>query len=220
MLPKVIVQNSVSLDGSLTDFDVNMPLHYQIASDFKADMHLVGSNTAKIGIDIFLEKIPEETDTDFKKPEKPGQLWAIPDTTGKLKHLLHVFRQSEYCKDVVILASQATPEDYLTYLKERNYDFHIVGEEKCDLSQAMELLTREYNIETIVTDSGSILSNLLIKQGLVTEISLLIHPIIVGEKSYNIFSHIKDNLNVILTKKEFLNNEFVWLVFQVHLTGS
>lgn len=213
MISKVVIHNSVSLDGSLTDFDVNLPLHYQIAGSFNADMHLVGSNTAKIGIEMFLEKIPEETDADFKKPEKQGQLWAIPDTSGKLKGLLHVFRQSEYCQDVVILASQKTPEEYIQYLKERNYNYHVVGEDKCNLRQALELLNEEYKIKTILADSGAILSNLLIDQGLVSEISILIHPIIVGNKSYNMFSHIRDQLKFNLIKQELLNEEFVWLVF-------
>ena len=118
MLPKVIVHNSTSLDGSLTKFEVNMPLHYQIVGRFNADMHLVGSNTVKIGIDLFLKEIPQETQEDFKKPNKEGILWAIPDTTGKLKGLLHILRQSEYCKDVVILISEDTSEEYIAYLKE------------------------------------------------------------------------------------------------------
>ena len=105
MLPKVIVHNSVSIDGSLINFEVNMSLHYRIAGDFDAEMHLVGSNTAKSGIDLFLKEIPKETPDDFKKPNKEGILWVIPDTTGKMKGLLHILRQSEYCKDVIILIS-------------------------------------------------------------------------------------------------------------------
>jgi 2,5-diamino-6-(ribosylamino)-4(3H)-pyrimidinone 5'-phosphate reductase len=97
MLPNLIVHNSVSVDGSLINFEVNMPLHYKIARAFNADMHLVGSNTAKIGIDLFLKEIPPESKDDFKKPTKNGIPWVIPDTTGKMKGLLHILRQSEYC---------------------------------------------------------------------------------------------------------------------------
>lgn len=173
MLPKVIVHNSVSLDASLTKFEVNMPLHYQIVGRFNADMLLVGSNTAKSGIDLFFKEIPQETQEDFRKPNKEGILWAIPDTTGKLMRLLHVLRQSEYCKDVVILVSEKTPKEYLGYLKEREYDFHVVGENSCNLKQTLELLNKRYNVKVLLTDTGSILSNLLLKQGLVSEVSLL-----------------------------------------------
>jgi 2,5-diamino-6-(ribosylamino)-4(3H)-pyrimidinone 5'-phosphate reductase len=214
MLPKVIVHNSVSLDGSLTNFKVNMPIHYRIAESFKGDIHLVGSNTAKTGIDMFLVKIPKETQADFKKPDKEGILWAIPDTTGKLKDLLHIFRQSEYCKDVVILVSQKAPKEYISYLKERNYDYHIIGEDKCNLKRALKLLNEKYNAKKILTDTGCILSNLLINQGLISEISLLVHPVIVGRRSYNMFGNIANNTQLALIKKEFLEEQFIWIKYK------
>jgi 2,5-diamino-6-(ribosylamino)-4(3H)-pyrimidinone 5'-phosphate reductase len=215
MLPKVIVHNSISIDGSLLNFEVNMPLHYQIAGGFKADMHLVGSNTVKVGIDLFLKEIPRETEFDYKKPDKNGILWAVPDTTGKLNGLLHVIRQSEYCKDVVILISEKTPKEYVIYLKERNYDNYIVGGDKCNLKRALELLNKKYYAKKILTDTGSILSNLLIKQGLVSEISLLVHPVIVGKKSYNMFGNIEENLKLELVKKESFGKGYVWNLFQI-----
>ena len=55
MLPKVIIHNSVSLDGSLTDFEPNMALHYQIAGNYKPDAHLIGSNTVKVGTELYGE---------------------------------------------------------------------------------------------------------------------------------------------------------------------
>ncbi len=215
MLPKVVIHNSISLDGSLTDFDVNMPLHYQIAGSFKADMYLVGSNTAKIGIDLFMEEIPQEKEDDIKKPDKKGMLWAIPDSTGKLKGLLHIFRQSDYCKDVIIFVSETTPSNYISYLEERNYDYHVIGENKCDLKKALKCLKELYDAKIILTDTGSILSNLLLEQGLAAQISLLVHPIIVGKKSYNMFSNIITSLKLNLIKKEFLDQNHIWLLFEV-----
>jgi 2,5-diamino-6-(ribosylamino)-4(3H)-pyrimidinone 5'-phosphate reductase len=49
MLPKVIIHNSVSLDGSLVDFEPDMGLHYDIAGGFKPQAHLVGSSTVRVG---------------------------------------------------------------------------------------------------------------------------------------------------------------------------
>jgi len=215
MLPKVIVHNSVSIDGSLINFEVNLPLHYKIAGGFKADMHLVGSNTVKIGLDLFSKEIPQETQDDFKKPNKKGILWAIPDTTGKMKGLLHVLRRSEYCKDVIVLISEKTSKEYIEYLKKRNYDYYVVGENKCNLRQGLELLNEKYNTKTILTDTGSILSNLLIKQGLVSEISLLIHPVVVGKKAYNMFAYLDENLKLESIKNESFENGYVWNLYQI-----
>jgi 2,5-diamino-6-(ribosylamino)-4(3H)-pyrimidinone 5'-phosphate reductase len=46
MLPKVIVYNSVSVDGAIKDFDVDIALHYEVLGKLGADALLVGSNTA------------------------------------------------------------------------------------------------------------------------------------------------------------------------------
>jgi 2,5-diamino-6-(ribosylamino)-4(3H)-pyrimidinone 5'-phosphate reductase len=216
MIPKIIIHNSVSLDGSLTNFEVNMPLHYQLAGRFKADMHLVGSNTAKTGVTMFLQNVPKEKKEDLKKPkDKQGIPWAIPDSKAALKGLLHVMRQSEYCKDVVIFVSENTPKDYVDYLKEREYDYFVCGKKECDLRRVLELLSKEYVAKTILTDTGSILSNLLIEQGLASQISMLVHPVIVGKKSYNMFANIDSNIKLKLVKKEFFENRYLWLVYEV-----
>lgn len=215
ILPKVIVHNSVSLDGSLTNFEANLPLHYQIAGGFGADLHLVGSTTARTGMEVFLSGIPEERVTDLRKPDREGMLWAIPDSRGKLQGLLHVFRQSDYCRDVVILVSGTTPGEYIRYLEERRYDHFVVGEDKCDLKRSLELLKETYGADTILTDTGSVLSNLLIRQGLVAEISLLVHPEIVGARSCNMFKHLDGPLDLNLVKKESFEGGYLWLLYTV-----
>jgi len=216
-LPKIILHNSISIDGSLTNFEPHMGLHYQIAANYKPDAHLIGSNTIKTGIELFGEEIPPEENFDFKKQERNINLpyWVIIDTHGSLKGLLHTCRRFEFCKDVIVLVSESTPKIYLNHLKKRNYDYHIVGINKVNLIQALELLLKKYKIKTVLTDTGKILSNLLLNQDLVCEISLLIHPIIVGKESYNMFCDVIKNLNLKLLKKEVLYEQYVWLVYKI-----
>jgi 2,5-diamino-6-(ribosylamino)-4(3H)-pyrimidinone 5'-phosphate reductase len=217
MLPKIIIHNSISIDGSLTNFEPNMGLHYQIAENYKPDIHLIGSNTIKKGIDLYGEGVPPEEKRDFKKQERDKNLpyWVIIDTKGSLKGLLHTCRRFEFCKDVIVFVSDKTPKTYLKYLKERDYDYYIVGKNHVDLKKALELLSNKYKVKTILTDTGRILSNLLLNMGLVGEISLLIHPIIVGKKSYNIFIDIDSNIKLKLIKKQVLEKEYIWLVYSV-----
>ena len=217
MLPKVIIHNSVSLDGSLTGFEPKMGLHYQIAGNYKPAVHLIGSNTAKVGVKLFGNGVPPEEETDFEKPKRDKSLpyWAIPDTQGILKVILHVCRRFEFCKDVVVLISEATPKDYVEYLEQREYNSYVVGKHHVDLRQALELLSAEFKAKKVLTDTGRILGNLLLEQGLVDEVSLLVHPIIVGEKSYNIFGNISKNPALKLQKQETLENGYAWLVYKV-----
>lgn len=217
MLPKVIVHNAVSLDGSLTGFPADLPLYYRLSEEFGAGMHLVGSNTARTGIEMFYPEIPPEREEDRRKPGREGILWTIPDSRAQLQGLLHVFRQMEYCRDAVIFVSGTTPAAYTRYLREREYDHFIVGKDTVDLKQALELLHETYGVTTVLTDTGSILSNLLLTQGLVDEISLLVHPVVVGKGSYPLFRHMDRPIHLRLTKSETFDGGYVWLVYKVLL---
>jgi 2,5-diamino-6-(ribosylamino)-4(3H)-pyrimidinone 5'-phosphate reductase len=217
ILPKIILHNSISIDGSLTDFEPNMELHYKIASLYKPEAHIIGSNTIKKGIELFGEGISPEEKNDFERPERSVNLpyWVIIDTNGSLEGLLHTCRRFEFCRDVVILVSESTSKLYLKHLKERNYDYHIVGKNHVDLKKAIDLLSKKYRIKTILTDTGKILGNILLNKKLVSEISLLIHPIIVGKKSYNMFDGVTKDIKLTLIKNEILENQFIWLVYKV-----
>jgi 2,5-diamino-6-(ribosylamino)-4(3H)-pyrimidinone 5'-phosphate reductase len=217
MLPKVILHNSISIDGSLSSFEPHMELHYRIAGMFKPEMHLIGSHTIAAGIELYCEGVPPEESSDFEKPHRNKALpyWAVVDSKGKLEGMLHTCRRFDMCRDVIVVVTQTTPQRYLRYLNERQYEYCSVGSDHVDLRKALNLLSKTYQVKTILTDTGRILRNLLLTQGLVDEISLLIHPVIVGKTSYNMFSDIEKNLDVTLVKCERLEKQYVWLVYQV-----
>ena len=216
MLPNIILHNSISVDGSLTDFNANMELHYQIGGKYKPDVHLIGSNTIKVGIETYGNATLEEKD-DFIKPLRNEKLpyWVIIDTKGILQNLLHEVRRFEFCKDVVVLISKNTPNEYIEYLKKRDYYFHIIGKENIILKKSLEFLFDEYKVKTILTDCGKILGNLLLNQGLVNEISLLLHPVIVGDNSYNIFNNVNKKISLKLLKNEVFDKDLIWLSYKV-----
>ncbi len=215
MLPKVIIHNSVSLDGSLTNFEPNMEVHYRIAGEFRPQITLIGSVTAKMGVQMFGGCPPEEK-SDFEEPKRNKSLpvWAIIDTQGAMQGILHAARRFEYAKSVVVVISEKTPLDYVQYLKERNYPFFVVGKDKVNLERALELLSEKFSAQRILTDTGSVLSNLLLEQRLVSEVSLLVHPIVVGKTSYNMFSSIHKPFSMKLVKAKTLEAGLVWLVYR------
>ncbi len=215
--PKVILHSSVSLDGSLLGFDVDMAAHYQIAGSYAADVHLIGSNTVEAGIKMFCPQVPKEEDSDFQKPPRDSKmpLWVILDTAGKLQGLHHMSRRLEYCRDIVILVSRKTPKSYLRHLQERNYDYHVVGDEHVDCPRALDLLAKQYLAKTILTDTGQILNCTLINQGLVDEISLLVHPVIVGQRQYPLLAGVAGNVQLELAGAKELAGGKVWLIYQV-----
>jgi len=218
MFPKIVIHNSISLDGSLTNFEPNMDLHYKIAGNYEAEAHLIGSNTAKIGVTLYGNGIPQEEKKDYVKAKRDKNLpyWVIIDTKGALRGILQICRRFEFSRDIIILLSEETPNEYIEYLRERNYDHHIVGKSHVNLREALKILSTQYGVKTVLTDTGRILGNLLLNQGLVSEISLLIHPLIVGKDAYPILSDVKNTLNLTLQKKETLDKGYVWLVYKVN----
>ncbi|WP_269850601.1 RibD family protein [Methanosarcina horonobensis] len=185
-----------------------------------SDAMIVGSNTAKTGTQFFLRKIPPEEESDFKKPDiQPDDTrayWMIADSRGILEGLMHVFRRSEYSKDVIVLVSEKTPEAYLNYLKERDYDFIQAGAERVDVKQALEIANERYGFKLVVSDSGGILNSILLEQGLVEEISLILTPEIVGKNGTNLFRGIeKSGTQLELVRNEIVEKKYVHLVYRV-----
>jgi 2,5-diamino-6-(ribosylamino)-4(3H)-pyrimidinone 5'-phosphate reductase len=217
MKTEIIIHNSISIDGSLTGFMPDMGLHYKIAGDYKPDAHLIGADTIISGNEMFGDSIPEELPSDFEQPDRDKNLawWIVVDSRGRLKGMLHTCRRFEFCRDVILLVSESTQADYMMHLKERNYNFMIAGKKKVDLEFAIDRLREKFSIARILTDTGRILGNILINKGMVDEISLLVHPLLVGEKCYPMFSDVKGNLNLKLKKSETFENGCIWLVYNL-----
>jgi 2,5-diamino-6-(ribosylamino)-4(3H)-pyrimidinone 5'-phosphate reductase len=219
MKPEVIMHNSVSLDGRVTGFEANLELHYGIVNGYGADFYMVGSNTAKAGVELF-DGVPDETGDDYNKPEKEENLsyWVIPDTKGALKGVLHTYRRYEFCKDVILLISGQTNRDYIDYLEARHYDYLICGDEFVDYKEAFESLGTKYNARRILVDTGPTLSGILLKQRLVDKISLLVHPFLAGNSSPNVFDKLdlnRQNIALKLEKQETLDGNYLHMVWRL-----
>jgi 2,5-diamino-6-(ribosylamino)-4(3H)-pyrimidinone 5'-phosphate reductase len=220
--PKVIMHDSVSIDGSFVGFEYSMELmgiHYKIADTFNDKVRIFGSTTALKAIEMF-GGFTEETEADFAKACKCVDLtyWAVTDSKGLLEGKLHYFRRSEYCRDVVVLITEQTPKSYVEYLASRNYDYYTISENRVDLKSALKILSEKYNSENIMIDSGRELTNAFLNEGLVDEISLLIVPEIVGNKSQNLFSNVLQKLSLELIKIQQFPFGFVWNLYKVKKT--
>jgi 2,5-diamino-6-(ribosylamino)-4(3H)-pyrimidinone 5'-phosphate reductase len=216
---KVIMHNSVSLDGSFVGFDVDMGTHYKIAAGFKADATLIGSDTFLGGIKLYGGEMPPESESDFSRPERdPGlPYWIIVDTKGKTKGLLHICRRFEYCRDTLVLVSGKTNPDFIEYLEKRDYDYLVCGKDRVDFELAFLALNERYGIKTIMVDSGPKLNGVLLSQGLVDEISLLISPVLVGGGSDILLSRLNSadrNVRLKLLSCESLGSDLVWVRYR------
>jgi 2,5-diamino-6-(ribosylamino)-4(3H)-pyrimidinone 5'-phosphate reductase len=214
MFPKIITHNAISLDGSISGFSIDLERYYAIAGIHNPDAMLVGSSTAKSGIEMYSDGIPDERPADFVKPriteEDKRPYWVIPDSNGLLQGRLHIFRRFEFCKDVIILLSEKSPESYVKYLMERNYDVIISGHEDVDLKKSLEILANKYDCKIVMTDSGGNLNKALLEEGLVDEISLIINPILVDQRHLKLFRNLEltqKSIQLELLKTEQLDGQ-------------
>ena len=109
--PKIILHNTISLDGSLRGFEANLNMHYSIASSLKVDAYLVGSQTILDASDEIPPEPEKEEQERIYDPEDVRPFWIVVDSRSRLKGVLHFYRQMEYIKDIIVLVSNSTPKD-------------------------------------------------------------------------------------------------------------
>jgi 2,5-diamino-6-(ribosylamino)-4(3H)-pyrimidinone 5'-phosphate reductase len=90
-----------------------------------------------------------------------------------------------------------------------------------DLKTALEELNSRYEVKTIRVDSGGTLNNVLLRKGLVDEVSVLVHPNLVGgTSSGSIFratdlTSKEEIINLKLIHLEKMENDLIWLRYEV-----
>jgi len=176
--PKVVLYNAVSLDGRINGFPVDLGKYYALAAVWKEDISLVGSNT----ILESTTQIPAEGDEPMPKEKKAGDkrpMLVVVDSQGRVKVWNYLLKQP-YWRDAISLCSKKTPPEHLAYLKNKGIECIIAGEDKVDLKKTLQILSDKHRIKTIRVDSGGMLNSALLKADLVDEVSILIHPSLVG----------------------------------------
>ena len=220
MLPRVILHNEATLDGRMDWFAPHIGLYYELASRWGEDATLAGCDTML----AMEDELPEEGDSPSEPPTvdpaDPRALLVIPDSRGRLRKWSQL-REMPYWRDVVALCSHKTPTAFLDYLKEQHITTIISGDDHVDLRAALEELNRRYGVKTVRADSGGTLNGVLLRAGLVDEVSLLIAPCLVGGASPRSMFTAPDLTSpdgiipLKLMHVEQMEEEVVWLKYEV-----
>jgi 2,5-diamino-6-(ribosylamino)-4(3H)-pyrimidinone 5'-phosphate reductase len=132
-----------------------------------------------------------------------------------------MLRHEPYWRDNIILVSSKTPQSYLNFLRKRNINFIQSGEDHVDYKAALEELNSRYGVKVVRVDSGGTLNGVLLRAGLVNEVSLLIHPYLVGGTSPRSMFRAPDLvvssgvINLQLIHFEQLAENLIWLRYEV-----
>ncbi len=220
MMPRVILHIAVSADGRIDWIQPDLGQFYSIAQRWKEDATLAGSDTILNGP----EKLPEddlsESEPIILDPKDPRPILAVPDSRGRVR-CWDALRKMPYWKDMVALCSSATPKDYLDYLNAKHVGCIITGEDHVDIRSALERLNAIYGVKIVRADSGGILNGVLLREGLVDEVSILICPSLVGGLSPKSLFRAPDLtspegvISLSLAAVERLDGDMVWLRYNV-----
>lgn len=220
MKPRIIIHNGASLDGRMDWGGGDEGLYYQTAAAWNADAMLAGC-TALANFE------PDDPSLIEEGPFEPAELHplavpllAVTDSRGRVRSW-RAIQGMPYWRKIVVLASKATPAEYLEYLQKRRIETIVTGEERVDLPAAIDELSVRFSVKTIRVDSGGVLNGLLLRAGLVDEVSVLVNPCLVGGVSPSSIFRAPDLpsaaevIPLRLAHMERLEGDVVWLRYEV-----
>jgi 2,5-diamino-6-(ribosylamino)-4(3H)-pyrimidinone 5'-phosphate reductase len=168
--PYVVVHVAVSLDGATTGFELDVQRFYALARMWREDVTLVGADTI-LAQEEALAAVPRPGSA----PD--GPLLAVVDGRGRVREW-EALRDCGTWSGVLALRARATPARAGdTPVREL-----VIGAERVDLAAALGVLG-DRGAEVVRVDSGGSLIGALQRDGLVDELSLLVHPCVTGAAS-------------------------------------
>ncbi len=220
MKPRVIIHNAVSLDGRIDWFGPDIVLFYDMTSRWKEDATLAGVDTLlAVPEDMEPESLPDPFSQESSE-EDSRPLLVVPDSRGRLEDWDY-WRRLPYWKACVVLCSKRTPARYLKQLENQGIRYLVTGKDHVDLTDALHRLHTDFGISTIRVDSGGTLNGVLLRAGLVDEVSLLIHPRLVGGTTPRSFFRAPDLesekgvIDLQLSHLEELKDGLLWAIYEV-----
>jgi 2,5-diamino-6-(ribosylamino)-4(3H)-pyrimidinone 5'-phosphate reductase len=215
---RVVLHTQVSLDSKADGFEYDMGTYYRLAETFRPDAIISGAETMlKAGVS---EEVPEWSYEVAKNyPSCSRCIMAIVDSQGRVSNW-SALKKQPFWKMPVALCSESTPMEHLDHLKAEGVDTVIAGKDKVDLGKALEILQQRYKVETVRVDSGGTLAAIMLKEGLVDELSVIVSPCIVGNlsKTSLVSSDLLDLdscIKLALQHIEELDDGKVWLKYDV-----
>jgi 2,5-diamino-6-(ribosylamino)-4(3H)-pyrimidinone 5'-phosphate reductase len=191
MKPRVILHNAVSADGRVDWFPADIGLFYELAATWHEDATLAGSGTILAAGGGTEEPAPATSANVATPPAVPGAgaaspdhrpILAVVDSRGQVKGW-RTLLAAGYWRTGVALCSATTPPDHLAWLADQGVEQLVAGADRVDLAGALGELAARFGVKTVRVDSGGKLNGELLRLGLVDEISLLVHPYLVGGKN-------------------------------------
>jgi 2,5-diamino-6-(ribosylamino)-4(3H)-pyrimidinone 5'-phosphate reductase len=161
------VHVAVSLDGATAGFEPDVARFYALAGTWREDVTLAGADTI-LAQEEALASVP------LPGPAAGGPLLAVVDSRRRVG-AWDALRDCGHWSRVVALRGDARAPQSGPPVREI-----ITHGERVDLAGALAALVEQDGARMVRVDSGGALAGALLREGLVDELSLLVHPVIAG----------------------------------------
>lgn len=182
MLPEIFIHNEISLDGRIDWMTDDHGLYYETIYRWPVDAMLSGSQTMLDAVDLTSDPSSPEFVPAARNFKDPRQLLVVVDSRGQIENWPAI-RNQPYWRDVVVLCSTDTPQEYLNTLREQRIEYIVAGKKHVDLRGALAKLRTEFHVETMRVDSGGVLNGVLLRAGLVQGLKIVLNPCLTGGTS-------------------------------------
>jgi 2,5-diamino-6-(ribosylamino)-4(3H)-pyrimidinone 5'-phosphate reductase len=166
--PHVVVHVAVSLDGATTGFDPDVERFYELARMWREDVTLVGADTI-LAQEEALAAVPRPG------PAADGPLLAVVDGRARVREWEALRDCGSWSGVLALRAGEAPVDDGVSPARQL-----VTGTNRVDLAAALGALGKREGAELVRVDSGGSLIGALLRDGLVDEVSLLVHPCLAG----------------------------------------
>lgn len=219
MLPRVIMHSAMSLDGRMDWFPADIGLYYETASTWKVNAMMSGADTIIAGSEQMAAHEPDP-ESPFVKAKNRQPLLVVTDSQGRVADWTP-WLKSPYWSRIIVLCSSTTPKSYISRLGKAGVEHMVVGKDRVDLVAALDRLYDDHGVRTIRLDSGGRLNGAMLRAGLVDEVSVLVHPALVGGTSPRSIFNAPDLsgasgiVGLKIKNVEKLRSGYVWLRYAV-----
>lgn len=182
--PHVVVHLAIGLDATVRGFDADIGEYYGLVSTFDEDVTLAGADT------ILAQEEALASGPPGPGSNPDGALLAVVDSQERVT-AWDALRNAGYWRDVRPLRGR--------------------GGGRVDLRDALEELAAE-GAQVVRVDSGGRLVGVLLRGGLVDEVSLLVHPVLGSGPSW---TDGEGRVGFELTHHEQRGQGMIWLRYRV-----
>jgi 2,5-diamino-6-(ribosylamino)-4(3H)-pyrimidinone 5'-phosphate reductase len=166
--PRVVAHVAVSVDGCTVGFEPDQGRFYELARRWDEDVTLVGADT-------ILAQEPALAAAPRPGPAAHGPLLAVVDGRGRVREWA-ALREVGHWSDVLALHAAQTPPRP----PGRGVPELVTGTDRVDLGAVLDALAGSHGAGVVRVDSGGALLGALLAADLLDELSLLVHPLVVG----------------------------------------